>query len=73
MDQLAKNLFDTGEAAEYLNVKIDTLEAWRCRGCGPRYLKMGRLVRYRKVDLDAFVESGLRECTKEKVLLFPLR
>lgn len=54
------------EAAEYLGVTADTLAAHATRGTGPRYAKLsGRAVRYRRQDLDAWVESKLRTSTKD--------
>lgn len=51
----------TKEAAGYLDLKKCTLEAWRVKGNGPVYLKLGKAVRYRKEDLDAFINA--RKCT----------
>ena len=42
------------EAAQILGVKIATLGAWRARGFGPRFLRLGRKhsrVRYPRADL----------------------
>jgi hypothetical protein len=47
------------EAAEILKIKPGTLAAWRVRGEGPPYLKIGALVRY---DGDA-LEKSLRSNT----------
>jgi excisionase family DNA binding protein len=50
-------LLKTEEAARYLRVSIDTLKNWRRRNTGPPYKRVGeRLVVYRKVDLDAWLE-----------------
>lgn len=54
---------DTIEAAHYLGLMKSTLEAWRCRGDGPQFVKLGRAVRYRQADLDAWVDSRVRENT----------
>jgi hypothetical protein len=48
-------LFTPGETAIYLNARRDLLRSWRWRGCGPRYVGCGSLVRYRKCDLDSFL------------------
>lgn len=52
------DLFDNALAAEYLGVKPHTLETWRASG---RYklpfVKVGRLVKYRRADLDAWLQS----------------
>lgn len=55
----------TEEAAEILQVKPATLEQWRWNGKGPRFVKMGRAVRYRKADLDAFIEARVFGSTTE--------
>jgi excisionase family DNA binding protein len=55
----------TTEAADHLNVKPSTLEQWRWQGKGPRFVKMGRCVRYRRADLDAFAESLVFGSTTE--------
>jgi hypothetical protein len=38
------------------------MEGWRFRGTGPRFLRYSnRVVRYRKSDLDAFLERATVE------------
>lgn len=54
-----RNIFNTREAAEYLRLSTATLERMRVSGVGPIFAKMGWAVRYRKVDLDAWLESRL--------------
>ena len=52
------NLLDEREAAAILGASVQTLRNWRWRGQGPRALKIGlRMVRYRRADLEAFVEG----------------
>lgn len=46
------------EAARYLGVAVGTLEVWRSTGrYGIPFLKVGRIVKYRLEDLDAFLEG----------------
>ena len=40
-----------------------TLENWRCRGEGPRFLKIGGKVVYRLQDVEAFEQDQLRAKT----------
>ena len=47
------------QAAERLGVSRFTLRAWRQQGRGPAFLKLGRAVRYRPADLDAYEEAVL--------------
>ncbi len=49
--------FDTAGAARYLGVSPNTLRNWRTLGRGPRFYKIGALVKYRASDLDAFVRE----------------
>jgi len=58
--------FDTKALAEYLEVSERTVEQWRLLGGGPRYVKMGRLCRYRRADVDAWLESRLRTSTSDR-------
>jgi excisionase family DNA binding protein len=46
------------DAAAYLDVKPQTLACWAStKRYGLRYVKVGRNVRYRKADLDRFLEA----------------
>ncbi len=60
------NLLTTTEAANYLSLKPSTLEVWRFYGKGPVFLKIGRAVRYRLNDLDAYIESSVRANTSQE-------
>lgn len=61
-----KDLVTTCEAAKYLgNLKANTLEGWRVRGYGPRYIKIGRLVRYSVDDLNTYIEAQKRRSTSQ--------
>lgn len=45
-------------AARYIDTSPNTLNAWRTRGKGPAFKRIGqRLVRYRKQDLDDWLEA----------------
>lgn len=56
-----RSLLTDKEAAAILNVKPNTLAAWRCtkRVEGPRYVKMGGAVRYPLAELEAFIARQL--------------
>jgi excisionase family DNA binding protein len=45
------------EASIFLKVSIQTLNRWMAQDRGPKYYKVGVLVRYRKTDLAAFLEK----------------
>ena len=46
------------EVAELLGLSVATLRAWRHRGKGPRFLRLGRSVRYLPADLADFVRAS---------------
>jgi predicted DNA-binding transcriptional regulator AlpA len=50
-------LLDTPAASAHLGVATTTLESWRSLRTGPAYLKIGRSVRYRLADLEAWLDS----------------
>ena len=56
------------KAGRYLGVSEASLRLWRSEGRGPRWFRAGqKLVRYRKTDLDAWVESRL-VCAEQESL-----
>jgi hypothetical protein len=51
-------LITPADAAARLRVRPRTLEFWRARGHGPRFVRLGeKTIRYTIADLDAFVEA----------------
>lgn len=51
-------LLTVEDVAEFLGVPVATLYAWRCRGLGPRGLKVGRHLRYRRAEVDRWLDQG---------------
>ncbi len=47
------------EAAKLYSLPAATLRTDRCRGRGPRFVKKGRKVLYKKSELDAYLERRL--------------
>lgn len=66
-DCAAPDLLTPGEAAAYLGVEQQTLAVWRTTG---RYslpaVRVGRLVRYRRSDLDAFLAARTSDGTDKE-------
>lgn len=58
-------LLTEGQAADVLSISVRTLQAWRVRGGGPRFVAVGRAVRYRNAELIDFVESRTRTSTSD--------
>jgi predicted DNA-binding transcriptional regulator AlpA len=55
----ASAILDVGEAAAYIGLSKATLYTWRTRrpGFGPRAVKAGGALRYRRSDLDAWIDA----------------
>jgi predicted DNA-binding transcriptional regulator AlpA len=47
------------EVAAMLGVSRFTVRSWRLKGVGPRFLKMGRAVRYRPEDVREYEQQVL--------------
>jgi excisionase family DNA binding protein len=47
------------EVAKRLGVSRFTVRSWRLKGTGPRFLKMGRAVRYRAQDVEEYERQAL--------------
>jgi predicted DNA-binding transcriptional regulator AlpA len=56
-DQSLETLLDEKELARLLRVSIGTLRFWRGIGRGPRYRKIGQLVRYAPSDVHEWLNG----------------
>jgi excisionase family DNA binding protein len=51
-------LLTPAETAEKLRVSMRTLEYWRFSGRGPAFIRVGKRVRYRPADVEAFLKAN---------------
>ena len=56
----SSDLLDEFGLARRLKVARSTLQNWRYTGRGPRWIKLGRLIRYRMTDVDAFLLANTK-------------
>ncbi len=54
---MSNKKLNTIEAAEFLGVKPNTLEVWRCQKKGPKYSKLGSRVMYDQQELEVWFAS----------------
>jgi excisionase family DNA binding protein len=54
-----ERLLSAQELADYLDVPLKTIYAWRYRGQGPRGFRVGRHVRFRLTDVQLWVSDQL--------------
>jgi predicted DNA-binding transcriptional regulator AlpA len=62
---LSEPLWDTPTLATRTGQAASTWEKRRLDGTGPQFIKMGRLVRYRPADVDAWLAERVRRSTSE--------
>jgi predicted DNA-binding transcriptional regulator AlpA len=58
---------DTEGAARHIGLAVSTLEKMRVTGEGPQFVKLGRSVRYRVADLEAYLAARVVSSTSQKV------
>lgn len=57
MDPTHKPLMDPRQLSDYLGVPRQTLANWRWRNEGPKFRKVGKHVRYRPEDVEAWLNA----------------
>jgi predicted site-specific integrase-resolvase len=57
-------MIDTLELARRLEVHPVTLATWRTEGKGPRFVRVGRRVRYRMSDIERWLVENERTSTQ---------
>ncbi|WP_308281982.1 helix-turn-helix transcriptional regulator [Dietzia aurantiaca] len=55
------------ELAGELGMAVTALAQWRYRGQGPRFIKEGRWVRYRRSDVDAWIADRVHDRTDRPI------
>lgn len=61
-----KPLLEEEAAAPLIGWSVSTLQKKRVAGDGPPFVKMGRSVRYRPEDLEAFVAAHVVSSTSQQ-------
>jgi predicted DNA-binding transcriptional regulator AlpA len=56
--EIPSDLVDEVALAARLGVSRSTLQSWRYTGRGPRYIKVGRLIRYRNAEIEAYLRAN---------------
>ena len=53
------NALSIQQAGRYIGVSQAALRTWKRDGKGPAFFRAGKLLKYRKADLDAWIEARL--------------
>ena len=57
MSRTRERLLSPADLAAYLGIPLGTVYSWRWRGGGPPGFKIGRHVRYRRADVERWLEE----------------
>ena len=65
-------IFDERRAGVYLGgenkpISPRTFQRWRQHGTGPRFVRVGSLIRYRRADLDQWLSTRIARSTADRV------
>jgi excisionase family DNA binding protein len=58
-DQAAEKWVTIQELADELGVDVQTVYQWNHRGTAPRRYRFGGIVRYKRSDIDAWIDAHL--------------
>ena len=59
-----KEFLTINDLCELLSVTPKTVASWRYRGVGPASFKAGKHVRYKRSDVEAWIEESRTESTQ---------
>lgn len=59
------DLMTTEQLAKCLEMRPGTLCNWRVKGCGPVFTTVGNLIRYRRRDVEAWLDGRTRTSTSD--------
>lgn len=54
---MSSKLWTITDVSDHLGVPVNTLYQWRTKGYGPTGRRIGKYVRYRPEDVDAWIEG----------------
>ena len=63
--ELTALLLNEPQAARLLTLSVRTLQAWRVKGEGPPFVRLGRAIRYRRPDIVQWLEARTRQSTND--------
>jgi excisionase family DNA binding protein len=55
----SNNALSLEQASDYIGVSEAAMRSWKRGGKGPAFFRAGKLLKFRKSDLDAWIEARL--------------
>ena len=63
-------MLEEEEVGDALRVTVSKLKTWRRQHIGPPHFRYGKLIRYRKADIEQFIADRMY-ATEDRPLFFP--
>jgi predicted DNA-binding transcriptional regulator AlpA len=57
MHEFKRKYLDPMEVETEYGLATETLKSWRYQSRGPRYHKVGRRIKYKREDIEAYLDS----------------
>jgi predicted DNA-binding transcriptional regulator AlpA len=57
LQQEPTEMMNEHEVAAFLKMSVDSVRRWRLFSTGPKFVKIGSAVRYKRLDVEAWVDS----------------
>ena len=65
---MTPQLLNEKETAQTLNCTVSALRRWRRERRGPKFVRIGRLIRYNEADLLQYIESNTERTATEALI-----
>ena len=62
-------LIDKKQTAELLTISVKTLDLWTRQNKGPKPIRIGRLVRFKQSEVEAFIENLSTEKYRNEITI----
>jgi len=59
MQSIENSVLSLEQTSQYLGVSQAALRSWKRQGKGPAFFRAGKLLKFRRRDLDAWMEAQL--------------
>lgn len=61
-----RQLLNNDATADLIGASRRTLPVWRVQGKGPKFIKIGKLVRYELAEIEAWIRANTHSNTSRK-------
>lgn len=58
---MPRTILTPEDLSAHFQVPLKTVYVWNSKGTGPRFFRVGKYVRYRQSDVDAWIEARAKD------------